>query len=323
MDITPVFLFSIPRSGSTLLQRMLSCHPLISTHSELWFLLPHIEAMQNRYSKSVYSTNSLRRATGSLIERLPNGENDYFEAIRKLSDHIYTGLAADGARYVLDKTPRYYFFIPEILRIYPDAKAIFLFRHPFAIAASLVDSFFRGRLGDYRHRVDLFEGPTLLAQGYHEFKERSFGLHYEDLVREPDLWLSRICNYLEIPFEGSMSSQFSDVPVGEMGDQFGSKQYSGLVTDGIEKWKSVFSTGYRQKYLKRYLEYLGQQTVTDLGFDYGQLERELDAIPKRISLSLEDRVREFICRAYSFLEIPLIVEKSREIGRKKKFYMHH
>ncbi|MBT8101022.1 MAG: sulfotransferase, partial [Gammaproteobacteria bacterium] len=38
--LRPVFLLSLPRSGSTLLQRMLMTHPAISSVPEPWLLLP-------------------------------------------------------------------------------------------------------------------------------------------------------------------------------------------------------------------------------------------------------------------------------------------
>ncbi len=324
MSVRPIFLFSVPRSGSTLLQRMLACNSKISTHSELWFLLPHIDAIKNQYGKSIYSMNSLGRATQSLCKQLPDGEDGYFQGLRQLSDHIYTELAGPKAVYILDKTPRYYFIIPEIYRLYPDAKFIFLFRNPLSVAASLVESFFRGRLGDYRHRVDMFEGPGYLARGYEQIRSHSFSLCYENLVHEPDVWLKQICEYLEIPFEPSMSTGFKDVPVGDMGDQFGSRQYSGLATDSVEKWRTVFSTGYRRRYLKKYLRYLGKDTVECMGYDYSALDRDIDNLPIRFDLSIEDRVRELICLMYSAFELPLLREKlaQRKQGR-RKMYMHH
>ena len=36
----PVFLFSLPRSGSTLVQRLIAGHPQVATTSEPWILLP-------------------------------------------------------------------------------------------------------------------------------------------------------------------------------------------------------------------------------------------------------------------------------------------
>ena len=122
LQTSPIFLFSLPRSGSTLLQRMLSCHSEIKTASELWFLLPHIDAVKNRYSYSQFSYLSLRHATRDLVRALPGGEDSYFSSIRLMADDIYRKLASNNERYVLDKTPRYYLVLGEILKIYPDAK---------------------------------------------------------------------------------------------------------------------------------------------------------------------------------------------------------
>jgi len=137
MSTSPIFLFSLPRSGSTLLQRILSTHPDISSKSELWFLLPHVEALKNKYTFSQYSNISLKTATGALLEQLPEGEGDYYQAIRELGDYLYGRLAKNNEKYVLDKTPRYYLIIEEIVKIYPDARFIFLFRNPLATAASV------------------------------------------------------------------------------------------------------------------------------------------------------------------------------------------
>ena len=40
MSIRPIFIFSAPRSGSTLLQRVLAAHTQVATASEPWILLP-------------------------------------------------------------------------------------------------------------------------------------------------------------------------------------------------------------------------------------------------------------------------------------------
>ena len=110
----PLFLFSLPRSGSTLLQRMLSSHSQITTQSELWFLIPLIETMGPGYSKSMYDRKTLARAHTHLRTMLPGGEADYEEALRAFADVLYTKLAVRDSMYILDKTPRYYLMIDQI-----------------------------------------------------------------------------------------------------------------------------------------------------------------------------------------------------------------
>jgi hypothetical protein len=302
---------------------MLSCHLDISTHSELWFLLPHIDAIRNQYFLSLYGANSLRDATNGLLEQLPNGEDDYFKSIRLMSDGIYNQLAPGGERYVLDKTPRYYFIIEEISKLYPDAKFIFLFRNPLDVAASLVSSFNRGKLGDCYHRIDMFEGPKMLANGYMRLREKSIAVSYEDLVANPMQSLCEICEYLELEYMPEMISDFVNVPVGVMGDQYGSKLHKSVTVQSVEKWRDVFGTHYRRNFLLKLLNHIGASAIDCIGYDFKTLQQDLTEMKVRRTVALEDRYREALCCIYSYFEVPLIKDKLRgRISGQHKRYIH-
>lgn len=319
MSTKPVFIISLPRSGSTLLQRILSTHEDISTKSELWFLLPHVEAIKNKYTYSRYSNISLRNATKALLEQLPGGEDDYYQAIRMLSDHLYGRLAKNNEKYLLDKTPRYYFIIDEISKIYPDAKFIFVFRNPLAIAASVIESFNKNHLGDYRHKIDLYLGPRMLADGYNQIRDRSIAVSYEDLVRDPETTVQEICEYLEIPFHADLLNNFADVPVGALGDQYGSKKFTSIVPERVENWKRVFSTTYRKKFLRNYLDEIGRYPVEVFGYDYDDLTKQVNGYDVSFSLGIRDRYDLFMCCLMSYFEglifIERIIKRRREKGR--------
>ena len=324
MCASPVFLFSLPRSGSTLLQRLLACHSEIKTYSELWFLLPHIDAVRNRYSYSQFSYLSLRNATRDLIEQLPEGEDSYFSSIRLMADDIYRNLAKNNERYVLDKTPRYYLVLKEILKIYPDAKFIFLLRNPLSVAASVVESFNRGRLGDFRHRIDLYLGPGLLASGYNAMRDISIGVHFEELIRNTRPTLEKVCDYLDIAYEHDMLTGFSKVPVASMGDQFGSKRFTTIQESRVENWKRVFSTSYRKKYLLEYIRELGEETFSRLGYDYNDLVEQVMAMDVTFSAGIKDRYDLARCSIWSIFEGVIFSDKLREFrtSGNRSFLLH-
>ena len=71
---SPVFLFSLPRSGSTLLQRMLLGHEQIASISEGWVLLPLIYAMKKKGVVAEYSHISSQIAMRDIIANLENRE---------------------------------------------------------------------------------------------------------------------------------------------------------------------------------------------------------------------------------------------------------
>ena len=51
----PIFLFSLPRSGSTLAQRIIASHAEIATTAEPWLLLPCLYALRHGGVYAEYS----------------------------------------------------------------------------------------------------------------------------------------------------------------------------------------------------------------------------------------------------------------------------
>ena len=95
----PVFLFSMPRSGSTLIQRVLSSHKEIATVSEPWLLLPLIYSLKQDGSYTEFNHRVMTNAISELINELPNGRSDYYEQINKFAIGIYTGLIKNNEKY--------------------------------------------------------------------------------------------------------------------------------------------------------------------------------------------------------------------------------
>jgi hypothetical protein len=48
MAINPIFIFSVSRSGSTLVQRVIAAHNGVATVSEPWILLPYLYTSRSR-----------------------------------------------------------------------------------------------------------------------------------------------------------------------------------------------------------------------------------------------------------------------------------
>src|SRR2546430_873315 len=132
----PIFLMSLPRSGSTLLQRLIAAHPQIATTSEPWVLLPVLSALRYSSSYADYSHSDASAAIADFCASLPSGDQSYFEAVRTFALELYAHASPRDAMYFLDKTPRYHLIAEELSRTFPDAKYVFLWRHPLSIVAS-------------------------------------------------------------------------------------------------------------------------------------------------------------------------------------------
>jgi len=93
----PIFLLSLPRSGSTLVQRVLAAHEEVATAPEPWLLLPQVYATRERGILAEYVQVSAARAIGEFADRLPGGRATYDEALRGFVLDLYERATRGGA----------------------------------------------------------------------------------------------------------------------------------------------------------------------------------------------------------------------------------
>lgn len=259
----PIFLISLPRSGSTLLQKILMSHTDVSSHAEPWFLLPLMYSMKTEGIKTEYGQNQAFTAINNIYKSLPNGQSDYDEEMKKFILGIYEKIS-HGKPYFVDKTPRYYFILDDLHRLFPDAKFIYLFRNPVSVFSSMIEAFRNNsmRRFDYLDN-DLYLGPSSIAKSYEKNKNNSFLIRYEELVKEPEKYLNKLCEYLEIEFEPNMITDFILQEINGQGDSLGAKRYKTL-NDNTNKWKAMINTNYRKKRLYGYMNQVDENYL-DIG----------------------------------------------------------
>ena len=263
-------------------------------------------------------------AVQDVVQNLPGGSADFHEAIRAYADSIYSKLCRNNESFFLDKTPRYYLIINEIAEIFPDAKFIFLFRHPLSIFSSIIETFNKGRIGTYWNKIDLYKGPVELSKGYQLIKEKSIGIKYEDLIRSPEKSLRALCAYLQISYQHSMIDNFNTIALkGRMGDPTGVVDYNSLATAPLDKWKKAFNSRYRKQYAKKYIQGFNEATFTLMGYAPTEIIREIEAIEPVISSSFNDRLSVLFANIRSLFEIPFFKIKIKKlINDKKDFFLH-
>jgi hypothetical protein len=276
----PIFLLSLPRSGSTLVQRILASHPEISTAPEPWLLLPLVFAMRESGAWARYGHVPAARAIREFAARLPNGDEDYVVELRRFILALYRKASEGPTKYFLDKTPRYHFIAEELRRIFPDARLVFLWRNPLSVAASIVATWGNGKWRPDRWKVDLLEGPGNLVAAYEREAEDACAVRYEDLIRDPLGEWPRVFGYLGLDFDASSLElpPSLDTPA-RMGDRTGSGRYRGLSTEPLDKWRSVLSSPIRKRWCRAYLRRIGDRALRMMGYDLGSLLAELEALP--------------------------------------------
>lgn len=213
-----VFLIGAPRSGSTLLTRMLGAHSKIHAPAEPHVLTPlaHL-GFYDSVEKAPYDPVIARAGIREVVADMPNGEADYLQSLRAYTDAIYDKLLApSGRELLLDKTPAYALVLDFAARLYPNAKFVVLTRHPLAVWSSFVTSFFDGDHEVAHNHNPLMERYVPAIARF--LRERPVDLHhvrYEEMVSDPEAHMEKLCAYLEVPFEPGMVNY---------GDQAGSSK---------------------------------------------------------------------------------------------------
>jgi hypothetical protein len=148
MEPRLLFVIGPPRSGTTLLMRMLSSHSAIYSRAEPHLLTPlaHL-GYYDTVDAAPFDHLQAAQAMRDFVADLPRGEQDYLDACRAYTDILYGRMLAacgQGKPLFLDKTPANALVWPFITKLYPQARYIVLTRHPAAVFSSYANSFFDG-----------------------------------------------------------------------------------------------------------------------------------------------------------------------------------
>lgn len=297
-----IFLLSLPRSGSTLLQRILAGNPAIQTLDEPWLMLKPLYGLKHEEVFDTHIAKLAQKSVKNFLESLTGGEEDYFEAVRRMYGYLYErALAGSGKRYFLDKTPPYFYVIPELVRTFPNAKYIFLLRNPLGVLAGIHNFWIvRDWLALYGNKNDLLVGPTALLAGIEVLRGRGLVVHYENIVRNPEIEIKKVCEWLGINFNPEMVNYGTlALPEWKIGDQ---KLYahSRPHTNSVDGWRTNLMDPQFWRVASDYLKVLGPETVTKLGYTYPELTQAVkaaqpSAVQMRFTWSLEwllDKPRE-------------------------------
>ncbi len=235
-----VFVVSPPRSGSTLVQRMIGSHSAVFTHPEPHLITPLAYlGFYDTVQKAPFDHINSAEAIKLFVSSLPRQEDDYLDALRAYTDTMYLRmLEPTKKRYFMDKTPAYALVLPFLTKLYPDAKYVVLTRHPLAIFSSFANSFFDGdwkKAHEFNPLVERY--VPAIAKMLRDRPVPLCHVQYEAMVEKPEQHLERVFAYMDVENEPEA------VNYGERftakkgpGDPITVSQHSRPVTDSLHKW---------------------------------------------------------------------------------------
>jgi len=180
----PVFIVGMPRSGTSLVEQIISCHPEACAGGELRYVPALVEALTR--DKGSYP---------DCISNLSAADMDYAggEVIQQLKQ-----LSADAER-ITDKLPHNFTHLGLIHHLFPRARLIHCVRNPADTCLSCYFSDFRGQhsysydLGDLGHHYNEYLG---LMRHWKEVGIPMLEVSYESLVENQEQVSKEIIEYL-------------------------------------------------------------------------------------------------------------------------------
>ncbi|HWA02943.1 MAG TPA: sulfotransferase [Rhizomicrobium sp.] len=196
-DPDPIFIVGLPRSGSTLVEQILSSHSRIEGTMELPDLGNIVNEMIRKYLPDRRYPEFLTDYDGAALRRL--GE-DYLARTRMQR--------VSGKPFFTDKMGNNFLHAGLIQLILPNARIIDARRHPLACCFSIYKQAFAPGA------MYLAYDQTEIARYYRDYVEmmahydsvspgRIFRVIHEELVEDPDRVVRAMLDYLGLPFEES------------------------------------------------------------------------------------------------------------------------
>jgi Sulfotransferase family len=270
------FLVGSGRSGTTLTRAMLDSHPDVAVPPETYFiteLLPNVpryeegggfalaafldDILENQWFRRwELDPDSVREALRS------NRPSDYPEAIRAIFRQY---ASAHGKSRYGDKTPVYVYDMGVVGELFPEARFAHVIRDGRDVAASFLDQQ-EMRPNGVAEAALLWKERVSAGRsaGAALGPERYIEIRYEDLVRDPESTLRRLCAFIELDYRPAMLSY--PERAGELvARDGGPQQHRGIFLEprtGLRDWRTELSSAEIEAF-----EVIAGELLAELGYE--------------------------------------------------------
>lgn len=252
-NLRPVVVAGVGRSGTSLVQAMLHAHPAVSflpeTHFFRRYVGPKLTSAlwclrgPDRFAERLGSDPEFDRAgfrPSRLLAPFLSGEES-FQPARAYRRLLALHGRNDEVTIVGDKDPRLIDYFPALQRLVPRVRVVHVIRDPRDVLVSRREAAWSRDRSDASHllayRAQMRRGRTT---GRRYLGDRYLELRYEDLLREPEGTLSRLCEHVGVQYHSAMMS-FGE-PAGELVTdeewQWKKETTGPLKRDNIANWKN-------------------------------------------------------------------------------------
>jgi hypothetical protein len=188
----PIFIIGMPRSGTSLVEQILSAHPEVHGGGELMEISTIIKELPAGIDSDRYWPECIYDFTANAANRYANRYLSHLDEISATS------------RYVTDKMPHNFYALGLIRLLFPDARIIHCRRQALDTCLSI---YFQNFQVGHEYANNLFN----LGTHYHQYLRlmqhwrevlpgRMMEIDYENLVKSPESVINEILEYSNLPW---------------------------------------------------------------------------------------------------------------------------
>ncbi|MCF6437094.1 sulfotransferase [Pseudoalteromonas sp. MMG022] len=227
----PIFVLGMPRSGTTLVERILSSHSDVTSAGELQDFGIVTKRLSQTTTPHVLDEATLKAAYECDFKQLGQ---DYLDATR-----VVTGQSC----HFVDKLPFNFFYVDLIRKALPNAKIICLLRNPLDTCIGNYRQLFTINNPYYRYSLDLMDTAKFYTRFYklmHHWQALHGSyfklLEYEQLVAQPEQQIRALLDYCQLPWQKQcLDFHLNDAPVSTASKV---QVRQPLNTKSIGRWKN-------------------------------------------------------------------------------------
>ncbi|MEX0297655.1 MAG: sulfotransferase [Kordiimonas sp.] len=235
-DGAPIFVVGLPRTGTTLVDRILSSHPDVIAAGELNVFAAIVKGAANTKDNLVLDAETLSSVPAA---SLPDIGHHYMNSTKAL---------ARGAKRFTDKMPLNFFYAGLICKALPNARIVALRRGAMDSCISNYRQLFSTQYSYYNYTYDL-ESTANFYKGYDDLMaywrehlpaNQFMEIHYEDIVFDQENQTRNLLKFCDLGWdEACMRFHENKAPVSTASSvQVRQPLYSG----SIDRWKK-YTTG--------------------------------------------------------------------------------
>lgn len=190
---TPVFIVGLPRTGTTLVERIASSHSKVSSLGETLFMQMGIRKLSRVPGRADIDAEVLQAVASKDPQEL---HDHYMQAVNyRLADEPM----------FIEKLPMNFLYLGLIAKAWPNAKIIHMVRNPMDACFSMYKQVFTWAYKysySPEHLGQYYVAYNKLRQHWNEvLGDRIIEVHYEDLIHDQELQTRKLLSDLGLDFE--------------------------------------------------------------------------------------------------------------------------